>query len=96
MEERGGIFLVIRRGSKPSALLLADGAALWAHKPGQHLLHECHSAVSALCARAQNCTKKVSFSPVTWLCNSLKTEEIKQLNEHLKYHGEHWMDVEKV
>lgn len=39
-----------------------DGAAVWLDKPWQHLLHECHSAVSALCARAQNGSQEVRFS----------------------------------
>lgn len=39
-----------------------DGAALWVDKPWQHLLHECHSAVSALCAGAQNGSQEVRFS----------------------------------
>lgn len=38
----------------------ADGAALWADKPGQQLLHERHSAVSAVRARAQDCTQEVA------------------------------------
>lgn len=41
----------------------SDGAAVWADKPGQHLLHERHRAMSALCSRAQNCPEKVRPSP---------------------------------
>lgn len=46
-------------------LSLSDGAALWTDELGQHLLHERHSAVSTLCARAQNCTQEVIFTAIT-------------------------------
>lgn len=42
----------------------ADGAALWTGQPGEHLLHERHSAVSAVCARAQDCSQEVGFRSV--------------------------------
>lgn len=45
-------------------LSFSDGAALWADKLGQHLLHERHSAVFALCARAEDCSQKVSVSAI--------------------------------
>lgn len=46
----------------PLSMAFADGAALWTDKLGQHLLHERHSAVSTLCARAQNCSQEVIFT----------------------------------
>lgn len=59
----------LQLGTHPT-LSFSDGAALWADKLGQHLLHERHSAVSALCARAQNCSQKVGFSATIVLyCN---------------------------
>lgn len=34
---------------------------MWTDQPGEHLLHERHSAVPAVCARAQDCTQEVGF-----------------------------------
>lgn len=49
-------------------LSFADGATLWAGEPGEHLLHERHSTVSAVRARAQDCTQEVA-QKIHWRFN---------------------------
>lgn len=54
------VCILINLKATYQSLSFSDGAALWTDKLRQHLLHECHSAMSALGARAQNCTQKVT------------------------------------
>ena len=67
------VYLTLLSVEELISLVFSDGAAMWADKPGQHLLYERHSAVLALCARAQNCPQKVCFSAVLGLCNIFRS-----------------------
>lgn len=60
---RKGTFQMFEATMNVTIMSFADGAALWTDKPGEHLLYERHSAVSAVRARAQDCTQEVGFLP---------------------------------
>lgn len=55
-----GTFQMFEATMNGTIMSFADGAPLRAGEPGEHLLHERHSTVSAVRARAQDCTQEVA------------------------------------
>lgn len=55
-----GTFRMFEAPINLTIMSFADGATLWAGEPGEHLLHERHSTVSAVRARAQDGTQEVA------------------------------------
>jgi len=56
------------RGTHGAPPVFPDGASVWANKSGQHLLHERHGAVPALCSGAQVCAQKVTGAATDCQC----------------------------